>query len=128
MCGYPAGNQSLDTFRNYRGLRLSPIIQFGRLTGLMSTDDVNMPWGIQTDIVGTGGSSGSAIVDSTDSTVIGIVQNVFTAEVGDYTKSSYSCDAHPNKVPISGHAKIGLVYGASFHQFHDVLDRIQNLI
>ena len=40
MCGYPAGDESLDIFRKHIGLRLSPIIQFGHLTGFMPTDDV----------------------------------------------------------------------------------------
>ncbi|MDP9288192.1 MAG: serine protease [Thermoproteota archaeon] len=121
MCGYPAGDESLDMFRKHRGLRLSPIIQFGHLTGLMPTDDVDIPWGIQ-----TGSSSGSAIIDSIDSTVVGIAQNVFTAGVTAYTAPLYSGDAEGSKaVPIFGKAKMGLVYGTSFHQFHDILDRIQ---
>jgi hypothetical protein len=129
MCGYPAGDESLDMFRIQRGLRVSPVIQFGRLTGLMPTDDVKVPWGIQTDILGTSGSSGSAIIDSIDSTVIGIAQNVFTAGVAGYTEPLYSGDAEgPREVSIVGQATMGLVYGISFYQFHNILDRIQKEI
>jgi hypothetical protein len=130
ICGYPSGDQSLDMFRRHIGLRLSPIIQFGRITGFMPTDDVKVPWGIQTDIIGTGGSSGSAIVDPTDGNVVGIAQNVFVGEVQGYTKQLHASDKSlvSEKVPITGWAKVGLVYGISFHQFHHILNRIEDEI
>jgi hypothetical protein len=130
MCGYPSGDQSLDMFRRHIGLRLSPIIQFGRITGFMPTDDVRVPWGIQTDIIGTGGSSGSAIVDPTDGTVVGIAQNVFVGEVQGHTKPLNTSDESPvsENASITGWAKVGLVYGVSFHQFHHILDRIEKEI
>jgi hypothetical protein len=53
MCGYPSGDESLDIFMRYRGLRVRHIIQFGHITGLMPTDDVMIPWGVQTNIMGT---------------------------------------------------------------------------
>jgi hypothetical protein len=81
---------------------------------------------IKADIVGTGGSSGSAIIDSIDSTVIGIAQNVFTVGVAGYTEPLYSGDAEgPKEVPIVAQANMGLVYGISFYQFHNILVRIQ---
>ncbi|HZO11485.1 MAG TPA: trypsin-like peptidase domain-containing protein, partial [Nitrososphaeraceae archaeon] len=48
-CGYPSGNLSLG---ENQSLRLSPTIQFGRVTGLMPIDSFPVPWGVQTDIVG----------------------------------------------------------------------------
>jgi hypothetical protein len=92
MCGYPSGDESFDMFRRHRGLRLSPIIQFGHITGLMPTDEIKTPWGMQTDIIGTGGSSGSAIVDPTDGCVVGIAQNVFTGGIGGQTEPIRSTD------------------------------------
>jgi hypothetical protein len=37
------------------GIRLSPIIQSGRIAGLMPHDESPKPWGIQTDIIAVGG-------------------------------------------------------------------------
>ncbi|MDP9210750.1 MAG: hypothetical protein M3N27_02025, partial [Thermoproteota archaeon] len=52
ICGYPSGRISLVLYRNKledgMGIHLRPIIQFGRIAGLMPYDDSNNPWGIQT--------------------------------------------------------------------------------
>ena len=69
MSGYPSGEQSLTVDKEY-GIRFSPIIQFGHITGFMPIDYIRVPWGIQTDIIGAGGSSGSALTDSSDGKVI----------------------------------------------------------
>lgn len=42
ICGYPSGNLSLG---ENESLRLSPTIQFGRVTGLMPIDSYPVPWG-----------------------------------------------------------------------------------
>lgn len=105
MCGYPSGDESLDMFRKHRGLRLSPVLQVGHITGLMPTDERKIPWGMQTDIIGTGGSSGSAIVDPTDGSVVGIAQNVFRGGIGGQTEPIHSTDGDliSEGVPVSGH-------------------------
>ena len=53
MSGYPSGEQSLTVDKEY-GIRFTPIIQFGHITGFMPIDDIRVPWGIQTDIIGAG--------------------------------------------------------------------------
>jgi hypothetical protein len=109
MCGYPSGDQSLNPIERNRGIRFSPIMQFGRVAGFMPTDHSCQPVGIQTDIIGTGGSSGSPIVDQ-NGEVIAIAQKVITSAV------------HTNKKDVFDEAKIGLVYGVSYHQIHFVPD------
>lgn len=57
---------------------MNPIIQFGHIVGLMPYDESSAPWGIQTDIVAVGGSSGSPIVDPNNGEVIGMAQQVIS--------------------------------------------------
>jgi hypothetical protein len=101
ICSYPNPKQSLVIFKrldNYSGLRFSPILQFGRTTAFMPEDNHINPYGLQTDIVGTGGTSGSPIV-SEDCKIVGLAQQVITAE-------TYNKREKP-----SGDAKIGLIFG-----------------
>lgn len=112
ICGYPNGDQSLDLKRKFSGIRFSPIIQFGRIVGLLPSDNSKRPYGIQTDIVGTGGSSGSPIVSLEDGKVIGIAQQVILAEV------------NTNKKSIYGNAKIGLVNGVTNHIFYELYKQV----
>jgi len=117
MCGYPSGNLSLG---KNDSLRLSAIIQFGRVTGLMPTDTYPVPWGIQTDIVGTGGSSGSPLLDPSDSKVIGIAQKVLpTSAEGHFL--GFMRDGEENIKKVTGKfaagVKIGLVYGNTSQYF-----------
>ena len=81
VCGYPAGSGTFNVFDPQRGLRFSPLAQVGKVAAIMPIDDVLRPTGIQTDIVGTGGSSGSPIVRIEDENVIGIIQSVISAPV-----------------------------------------------
>ena len=64
LCGYPSGRLSLILYKNGDGeaICLSPIIQSGRIAGMMPHDDSPKRWGILTDIVAVGGSSGSPIL------------------------------------------------------------------
>ena len=117
ICGYPSGRVSLVLYRNNRedgmGIHLRPIIQFGRIAGLMPYDDSNNPWGIQTDIVAMGGSSGSPIVDPRSGEVVGMAQQVIA------TMTTVGKDGMPSnlyeltKGPLYGIAPIGLAYGVT---------------
>jgi hypothetical protein len=95
------------------GIHLRPIIQFGRIAGLMPYDDSNNPWGIQTDIVAMGGSSGSPIMDPSSGEVIGMAQQVIA------TMTTVDKDGMPSnlyeltKGPLYGIAPIGLAYGVT---------------
>lgn len=127
MTGYPAGNSSLNLGEDGE-MRLSPIMQFGRITGFMPTDNFPTPWGLQSDIVGTGGSSGSPLVDASDGKVIGIAQKVFSSSVqGNFQGFSKGGDSIPKLVTgvFSGGAQIGLVYGITSFYFHDLYEKIK---
>jgi Trypsin-like peptidase domain len=126
MCGYPNGNLSLNDDVN--SLRLSPTIQFGRVTGLMPYDTYHTPWGLQTDIVGTAGSSGSPLIDPADGKVIGIAQRVLpTAVEGDFLGFTREIGKDPKSVTgrLGASAYIGLVYGNTSHYFHDLHERVK---
>lgn len=112
MCGYPSGDQSLDLKRKFSGIRFSPIMQFGKISGLMPSDNSPEPYGVQTDIVGTGGSSGSPIVDPEEGNVIGIAQQVILAGVNTNDKSIY------------GTARVGLVYGVTNHLLYKLTENV----
>lgn len=116
MCGYPNGDQTLDLEKRFMGIRFSPVMQFGRISGFMPTDNVPIPFGVQTDIVGTGGSSGSPLVDPNDGQVIGIAQQVVLAGVETNNKSVY------------GTAKIGLVLGITNNLFYELSERISKFL
>jgi S1-C subfamily serine protease len=103
MCGYPSGSQSLNFTTDYLSVRLSPTVQFGRIVGVMPIDEAPTPNAIQTDIVATGGSSGSAIVHVETGEVVAIAQQVLIAPVME----------NDNATPYT--AKIGLVYGITNH-------------
>jgi hypothetical protein len=117
MCGYPSGRISLILYKNNHedaiGIQLSPVIQFGRIAGLFPTDDNPNPWGIQTDIIAMGGSSGSPIVDPNNGEVLGMAQDVIatmtTVDKYGMPPSLYEL----TKGPLYGIAPIGLAYGVS---------------
>jgi hypothetical protein len=117
MCGYPSGRISLILYKNNHedaiGIQLSPVIQFGRIAGLFPTDDNPNPWGIQTDIIAMGGSSGSPIVDPNNGEVLGMAQDVIatmtTVDKYGMPPSLYEL----TKGPLYGIAPIGLTYGVS---------------
>ena len=108
MCGYPRGLQSLNFSTAYIGKRLSPVIQFGRVVSLFPVDNSPVPNGLQTDIVGTAGSSGSPIVDLNGS-VVGLALEVLGADV------------MGNKLHT---VKIGLVYGLTTNILKIILNKM----
>jgi Trypsin-like peptidase domain len=114
ICGYPQGGETFALLDNPSGLKLSPIIQFGRISRFMPYDDADIPYGIQTDIVGTGGSSGSPIVNMSGE-LLGIAQRVIPAEV----LNSGSELQKDNEV--SEFAKIGITYGLFNQYFPEML-------
>jgi hypothetical protein len=63
MCGFPGTWQSMLLENEQYGVRLSPVWQTGQIAGLMPFNGCLKPYALQTDIMATGGSSGSPIVD-----------------------------------------------------------------
>lgn len=101
MCGYPRGEHSLSlTTAKITGMRFSPILQFGKIGGLLPWDSDQFPYALQTDIAGTGGSSGSPILDY-EGNVIAIAQKIIPSVVLD------------SKDVQIGEAKIGITYGVT---------------
>ena len=115
MCGYPSGRLSLILYRNEDGvgMHLNPIIQFGHIAGLMPHDESSSPWGIQTDIVAIGGSSGSPIIDPSDGEVIGMAQQVISTMTTVYKEGMPTNLYKLTKGPLYGVAPLGLAYGVS---------------
>lgn len=111
VCGFPSGKQSLDP-KGEKGLqRFSPSFQTGRIGGFLPFDDAPKPYGIQTDIIGVGGSSGSPIVDPNDGRVLGIAQRVLTADV----KVDVYDFKNERNLQGFGTAKVGQIFGLSNH-------------
>jgi len=96
MCGYPMVSESI-VMKSEDSNRWSPVLQPGIISSLLPVDEALKPYGIQTDIIGTGGSSGSPIISADTGIVLGIAQKVLRAEI--------------NGIPNM--AKIGLTYGVS---------------
>jgi hypothetical protein len=115
MCGYPSGRLSLILYRNEEGvgMHLNPIVQFGHIAGLMPYDESSTPWGIQTDIVAIGGSSGSPIIDPSDGEVIGMAQQVISTMTTVYKEGMPTNLYKLTKGPLYGVAPLGLAYGVS---------------
>jgi len=131
MCGYPGGEFSFNINLKKDAIKTSPLLQIGRISGLMTADNTVQPTGIITDIIGTGGSSGSPIVESNDGEVIGVAQNVIPGGV-------YSLPEENKKPKGIGSAVIGLTFGvsnyllnpavtATLEQIKKILDKKGNL-
>lgn len=110
ICGYPGGNMTFNLNKK-DGVRTSPLIQTGRLSSFMPSDNTSQPVGIQTDIIGTGGSSGAPIVDANDETVVGITQKAIGTSV---------LDDDGNFV---GSTNIGLTWGLSNYLLYHMIPR-----
>jgi len=113
ICGYPGGNATLNLDDFESGIRFSPQIQTGHVSSVMPIDDVVKPTGIQTDIIGTGGSSGSPIICA-DGEVIGVAQRVIA--------SSVSSLANPDE--LFGLSQIGLIFGISNYGFYAAMQQL----
>lgn len=111
VCGYPGGNITFNLNKDKSGVRTSPLIQLGRIAGLMPTDNSAKPWGVETDIIGTSGSSGSPMVETENGEVIGIVQHAVTGNVFNQDQK------------YLGEASIGLVWGISNYYLYDSLNQ-----
>jgi len=111
VCGFPRGNHSLSTITtDQTGIRLSPPVQFGYVASLLPFDNAEFPYAIQTDIMGTSGSSGSPIFDPDTGEVIGIAQNVIPS----LTEIKIPEDLQPklnNYEKFFGSSTVGLIWG-----------------
>jgi len=121
LCGYPAGEQSLSLkVTKDVGLRFSPVMQFGHIAALLPFDDV-IPYGIQTDILSTGGSSGSPIVSVDTGEVMSIAQKIIVTYAGvDVPEKAQKKTRLPDT--LHGFAHVGIVWGDSFNMFYDVVN------
>ena len=110
MCDYPGG--SITFHHNIKkGMRFSPILQKGVISAFLPADNTKRQVGIQTDIVATGGSSGSPIIDKESLQVIGIQQMVIGAEVLD------------GEEKYLGDAKVGLAWGISNYLLYGAIEQ-----
>lgn len=112
MCGYPGGSQTLHTFTKERGLKTSPIMQRGIISSIIPSDNATKPIGIITDIIGTGGSSGSPIIDANDGEVIAIAQQVVGGDVT--TRLINNNNIHD----FFGTVNIGVTFGVSNYMLY----------
>ena len=79
----------------------------------MPHDESPRPWGIQTDIVSVGGSSGSPILDPSSREIIGMAQHVI-ATMTTVDKEGMPSNLYElTKGPLYGVAPLGLAYGVT---------------
>jgi hypothetical protein len=117
VCGYPGGEASLNFQYNIANMKTSPIIQHGKISAFLPADNATTKEAITTDIIGTGGSSGSPIILASDCKVIGIVQWVISSSVFLYQN-------HGKK---SGISNIGLITGVANPLFEDIVGIISQI-
>ena len=122
ICGFPRGNHSLSTITtDQTGIRLSPPVQFGHVASLLPFDNAEFPYAIQTDIMGTSGSSGSLIFDPDTGEVIGIAQNVIPSlteiKIPEDLQSKLN-----NHEKFSGSSTVGLIWGDLNTRFYSTLE------
>ncbi|MFL6524259.1 MAG: serine protease [Nitrososphaera sp.] len=116
MCGYPGGEHTFSIQPSHGlGSRFNPLLQQGRISGLMPIDEASIPDGFIIDIIGTSGSSGSPIMD-TEGKIIGVACWVIPSPLVQSEK------ALPN-----AYSAIGLVYALGNNKFlHWVQSVVKN--
>lgn len=129
MCGYPGGSNTLNPYGTVIDMSLSPAIQEGKIASLFPGDDAGTHQGILTDILTTGGSSGSPILDDKEE-IIGIAQWVIGGGIKGivkYDDSTYfnTEDRLVEKIiekksAIEGYAQVGNTFALSCTVFKDV--------
>jgi hypothetical protein len=92
----------------------------------MPTDFTANPYAMQTDIVGTGGSSGSPIINLKNGKVIGIAQQVL--ESGVEINMIHRKNGKTEKLQAFGSSNLGLVYGISTRLFPTLPEDIQKCL
>lgn len=137
MCGYPGGLRSLNPMGDLLTMRYSPVLQHGKISALTPADNAEIHHVMITDIIGTGGSSGSPLIDASDGKIVGIAQTVLMPQLvafSEYQDSKYILkdgklveDEIPRKAPVSGWAKVGLVTGVCNALFGDIGNAIYQL-
>jgi hypothetical protein len=106
MCGYPGGEYTFSIQPSHGlGSRFNPLLQQGRISGLMPIDDASIPDGFITDIIGTSGSSGSPITD-TEGKIIGVACWVIPSPL-----------VQSGKVLPNAYSPVGLVYALGNNKF-----------
>ena len=96
-------------------------MQFGRIVGLLPTDNAPGPSGIQTDIIATGGSSGSPIIDLDSGEGTCNCSKLLPAEI--FGNAAIRRKDNPEVIDegiINGMSKIGLVYGRSYNSLERI--------
>jgi len=135
MCGYPGGSTTLNPYGTVIDLSLSPAVQEGKISSLMPGNDADTHQGILLDILSTGGSSGSPIIDS-ENDVVGIAQWIIGGGLiakAEYEDSSYIFNEKLIETPIKkmavvkGYAQVGNVFALSSSMFRDTSKAIQQI-
>jgi hypothetical protein len=113
LCGYPSGEQTMDLLAKFKGVRFSPVLQFGQVTGMMPTDETPLPVGMQTDIVTGIGSFGSPILDAKNGKVVGIANGLIKTDISGYIFYKFFKDGKReiNKLKFDGQANLGCIHG-----------------
>jgi len=89
LSSYPRGKHTFRTERSkYEGKRVNPVLQFGRIGGYLPTDNDPYAYGVQTDIIGTGSSSGGPIVNN-DREVVSIATSIVPAYFESENKQTF---------------------------------------
>lgn len=136
MCGYPGGNTTLSPYGSIIDVTLSPMAQDGKISSLIPGDDANVHQGMTLNIISTGGSSGSPIIDENNE-VIGIAQWVIGGgleAIVDYEDSTYMLNEKKlvekilkKHTVVNGFAQVGNVFALSSSMFRDSEKAIQQI-
>lgn len=112
-----------------RTKRFSPLVQFGQVTAYMPMDVIAIPYGVQTNIVGTGGSSGSPIIELVSGKVIGIVQEVLMSGVTGKLDRIQTSSTSSMKIPtVETTTNVGLMHGINMQLFYELCEQAKHNI